>query len=118
MLIVILWTVVAVIAASFSVTTGFLVVCTARRIEAAGIRLNGWRRLIVKFWFYVGAVSDAVYNYTIATARFRAWPKDVMYSGRIQRLIDEGKGGKALDEARFLNAAWGDPPHIKRVPPL
>lgn len=107
------WIAVAILAASFGVTTGFFMVATARRLEESGLKLNRTRRLIVRFWLYVGAVCDFAYNVTVGTVRFRELPREVMYSGRIQRLVREAEGPKllmALKEAQMLNTAW--PGHI------
>lgn len=104
--------------AMFCVCTGFLTVFMLKRAIDAGVWMPVWVKGIGYFWLAVGVPADAAYNLVIGTLEFREWPRELMFSSRVQRLVDEGEGWRrerAIKWARFLNVV--DPkPHIKRVP--
>jgi hypothetical protein len=96
------------------VMTGFLVIASAKRVLAADVNLPLALRVTCLFWGVIGIAADCVYQMTVGTVRFRELPRELLYSGRIQRLVrssDDRKLVKARRWATILNAA--DPGHIK-----
>ncbi len=102
------------------VMTGFLVIASAKRVLAAGVKLPLALKVTCLFWGVVGLVSDSIYNGLVGTVRFREWPRWLkwhgipvapeLYSARVQTHSTAGDP-KALRWAAILNAA--DPGHIR-----
>jgi hypothetical protein len=110
---IIVWIALAAALATGFVMTGFLVIASAKRVLAAGVKLPLALKATCLFWGVVGVVADAAYQMTVGTVRFRELPRELLYSGRIQRLVREGSGWrleKAKRWAAILNSA--DPGHI------
>jgi hypothetical protein len=102
--------VISLVLIAFVTQTGFFVLATAKRIEAAGLRLSGFRRGVVYVWLAVGIPADAFYNWLIGSWFYlRDRPREVMYSSHVGDLARAGDA-RGLAEAAFLNAAL--PGHI------
>ena len=106
----IVWAVLAIAIIAFVVEVGFFALATAERVEAAGIKLTGYRRLIIYVVLLVGWPADVLYNWSVGTLVFRELPRELTYSSRVGRLARAGNP-KAVAEANFLNAAL--PGHIR-----
>jgi hypothetical protein len=103
--------VISLVLIAFVTQTGFFVFATAKRIEAAGLRLSGFRRVVVYFWSVVGIPADWLYNWLIGSWFYlRDRPREVMYSSHVGDLARAGDE-RGLSESAFLNAAL--PGHIK-----
>ena len=101
---------IALLLIAFVVETGFFALASAERVEASGIRLTGYRRLIVYIWLLIGWPADVLYNWTVGSIVFRELPRELTYSSRVGRLARAGNP-KAITEANFLNAVMPD--HIR-----
>jgi len=121
-----LWLIVS-LAAAAGISTGvvmtaFLVLGSAKRLRDAAangtVKLRPAMITTIYFWLLVGAPADAVYNWTIGSARFLKRPHKLweMYSARIQNMMDEGdikahKYVRAVEDAKMMNVV--DENHIK-----
>ncbi len=102
---------ISIVLIAFVTQTGFFVLATAKRIEAAGLRLSGFRRVVVYAWLLVGVPADALYNWLVGSWFYlRDRPREFMYSSHVGDLARAGDE-RGLSEAAFLNAAL--PGHIK-----
>jgi hypothetical protein len=96
---------------AFVTQTGFFVLATAKRIEASGLKLSGFRRIVVYFWLVVGVPADFLYNWFVGSWFYlHDRPREIMYSSHVG---DRARAGdeRGLSEAAFLNSAL--PGHIK-----
>lgn len=111
--------VLVAVCAGFLVETGFIYVMAVKRLKEQGVEIPDELMVTGYVWLALGTPADAIYNLTRGTWMFRELPRDLMFSGRIQRYIDEGEGWrfrKALPWARLLNAIDPSGEHTKRVP--
>lgn len=107
----ILWLLLSLVLIAFVTQTGFFVLATAKRIEAEGLKLTGFRRAVVYVWLMVGVPADALYNWLIGSWFYlKDRPRELMYSSHVGDLARAGDE-RALKEAAFLNAAL--PGHIR-----
>lgn len=106
-------TVVAVLVGStFVVETAFLLLYQARKSLEAGV-LPFEAKAIAVFWLVVGYPADILFNLTRGTIMFRELPKELLFTSRVQRLVNSGsdwRREKAQRWAAFLNSV--DPGHV------
>ena len=112
------WLVVSTALSVFVVCTAFPAVMLLHRALVAGVWVPAEAKATGYVLLVLGVPADIGYNLIIGTLRFRELPRELMFSSRVQRHIDESDGWRleqAIEWAEFLN--FCDPkPHIKRVP--
>jgi hypothetical protein len=64
--------------------------------------------------FYIFVILDVVYNIVVGSVLFWEWPKEWLFTTRVQRRVDQGDN-HAIFIGHVLNRL--DPNHIKRLPP-
>lgn len=111
------WLIVGTVLATFVVCTAFPAVMLLHRALVAGVWVPVEAKLTGYILFAIGVPADVGYNLVLGSIRFREWPRELMFSSRVQRHIDESDGWRlehAKEWAEFLN--FCDEGHIKRVP--
>lgn len=115
------WSLATVALATFFVETAFPYVAFAKKLLKADIEIPLDIKLIAYIWLAVGYPSDWIFNWTRGWLMLREFPREILFSSRIQRWIDNPPGGRNTREyrkvllwAQILNL--GDENHIKRVP--
>lgn len=101
-----------IIGSTFVVETAFLLLYPAKKSLDAGV-LPFETKCIAYFWLVAGYVADVLFNLTRASIMFREFPKELLFSARIQRLIRSNSSWrreKAMKWASFLNSV--DDGHI------
>lgn len=109
----ILATLLLLVSSAFLVITAFVFVFSARRVIESGAWCPWYVRVIARAWLVVGLVADVAFNWIWGTVIFREFPKEIVFTSRIKRLVksDGWRGEKARQWAEFLNAV--DPHHVK-----
>lgn len=114
-----LYTVLAMVVATFVVYTAFMQVSSAKRALALWVRLPRDIRLVTYFWLIVGLAADVVFNATRGTLMFRELPRELLFTSRIKRHVRESANKsewryrKACEWRDILNAI--DPGHIREA---
>ena len=107
----IVWLIVVIALSTFAVETAFVYVSIAKKIlRLYKIPLD--LKCIAYFWLIVGYPADIVFNWTRGTIMFLEFPRELLFTSRIQRLIyDKGwRGEKAQEWAEIMNEV--DPGHV------
>lgn len=96
---------------AFVVFTAFLVICTYTRIAETGVEIPVGIQRTATFWYAIGLVADAIYNWTFGFKRFGEL-RGVMYSEHIQDRVNDGDADHdTVMWKNFLNA--GKPGHVR-----
>jgi hypothetical protein len=110
------WLLVSTVLSVFVVCTAFPAVMLLHRALVAGVWVPAEAKATGYFWLALGVPADIGYNLVLGSIRFREFPRELMFSGRVQRHIDESDGWRldhALQWAAFLN--FCSPNHIRLV---
>jgi len=114
-----IWFALSIAAITFFVETGFLVAMAAKPLRDFDARIPPDLLGVVYFWLVVGVICDVLFNWTRGTYMFREFPKEFLFSTRVQRHYDNAANANwatrrhrvARRWARILNAI--DPGHIR-----
>jgi len=109
------YTLLAIAAATFLVESAFMLVSSAKRaMDADALPLE--MRLVAYFWLVIGLLADVAFNLTRGTWMFRELPREWLFSARVKRHVlesatrSEWRYRKACEWRDALNAI--DPGHI------
>jgi len=106
-------TVLAMAGVWFGVTGCYVLVIHAKKLRDAG-GLNLFWTVNVLPWAVLGLVLDVVFNATAGVVCFAELPREILFTNRVQRHVDESDGRRlaiALWWMRQLNQI--EPGHVR-----
>lgn len=107
-----LWLLAVAALSTFCVETAFVYSMTVKRLlRTVDVPLE--MKLVAYFWLAVGLPADFLFNVTRGTVIFREFPRELLFSHRVQRHMRSSgwRLGRAIYWATILNAI--DENHIK-----